>query len=397
MTRDKNEVGTPRASMEIAGGRDTVVDGLEGICPSCISVGFGYRDMCFDPSERSVGVSWRFGAEGFVDGDGGGGEMMRGYWREMEMGRDSGRDEDDEGDGEWRTYGEEKGGNKNRGCRRDVQSGRREKFRWRRIECRDQDQQEKLRGKRMREQSEPSLSFSPIQSGGEAALDLANKRDEERSLGFLHVYRRFCPVLNSAERKRKPNMEARWDSDSDSDHSGYLPTPCSQTTNPNKHPRLSLRGGAGSKGLAHGERVPKVIWFFAGGVGRAPTGKGLREWKEKARKKGESGKKEKVGFWGKIGLRMARKGKKRKHKIKEERKKHAEGAEGAEGVASGAQAADGDVAPGGSGGEAGAAPSNGEGAEGEGDAQEGAAINGSGSGSGRGSSSSDSSSSGRAE
>lgn len=388
--------------MEIPGGRDTLMNGLEGIWPSCISVGFGYRDICFDPSERSVGVSWRFGTESFVDGDGGSGEMMREHWREMEMGRDSGRSQDDEGDDdddddERRAYGEERGGNEKRGCRRDIQSERREHYRRTRIGCRDQDQQKKLNGRRMREQSEPSLSFSPIQSGVEAVLELANKRDDQRILIFLRVNHRFCLVLNSADLKRKSNLEAHWDSDLDSGSSSTLLTPCSQTTHLDRHPRLSLRGGAGPKGLGDNERVPRAIWFFAGGVGRAPTGKGLRQWKEKARKKGKSGKKEKVGFWGKIGLGTARKGKKRKQKIEREKKKHAEGTEGAEGAASGAQAADGDVAPEGSGGEAGAAPSNGEGAEGEANTQEGAASNGSGSGSGRGSSSSDSGSSGRAE
>lgn len=188
-----------------------------------------------------------------------------------------------------------------------------------------------------------------------------------------------------------------------------LPTPRCRATSPNIHPCPSLRGGAGTKRLGDDERVPKAIWFLAGGVGRAPTGKGLREWKEKARKKSEGRRKKSGGFWAKLGLGMGRKGKKRKQKTEEGRKGNSEGAGGAVdgtqasnggAVGGDAHGATGNVYPGVSGGESGAAPGDGGGARaGEGHTQRSAATHSSrsGSGSGSGSSGSGSSNSGRAE
>ena len=49
-------------------------------------------------------------------------------------------------------------------------------------------------------------------------------------------------------------------------------------------PILKLRGGAGaakSKRLDDDERVPPAVWFFAGKMGPPPTGKQLRDRREK--------------------------------------------------------------------------------------------------------------------
>lgn len=48
-------------------------------------------------------------------------------------------------------------------------------------------------------------------------------------------------------------------------------------------PELRLRGGASKKRLGDDERVPRLTWYFAGGVGKPPTGRELREWKRKDR------------------------------------------------------------------------------------------------------------------
>lgn len=80
-------------------------------------------------------------------------------------------------------------------------------------------------------------------------------------------------------------------------------------------PELRLRGGASTKRLPSNERVPRAVWFLAGGVGKPPTGRELREWKrqhkEQVKKKtGKDREKFWAGFWG--ALIGGRKGKKDK-------------------------------------------------------------------------------------
>lgn len=79
---------------------------------------------------------------------------------------------------------------------------------------------------------------------------------------------------------------------------------------------LRLRGGASTKRLPSNERVPRAVWFLAGGVGKPPTGRELREWKRQHReqvkkKTGKEREKFWAGFWGAlIGGRKAKKDKK---------------------------------------------------------------------------------------
>jgi len=386
--------------MDLVGDREKDAGSLVGIWPVRVVVGSGYRE--------SVGICGG-------DGGDGGWETMRNGRREMERGRGSGRDEDDDERG---RYGEDEGGNENRGRSRNSQSGRGENYRWR-LGCSGQNQQEEQKSRRKREQSELSSFVSPSPSGSEAGLKFAYMWDKEKSPGFLlPLGRRFCRVLDSAKGRLKSdptprrNSDSKSDSVSDSVSDVYrpipLPEPTSQPGNGSISPLLNLRGGAGSKRLDDDERVPKVIWYLAGGVGRAPTGKGLREWKEKARKKDRGRTKEKVGFWGKIGLGMIKKGKTRKQKIAKERKGSAGGgADGAQAAGGGVVRGDtwgdaGNVVPGGPKDEGGAAPGTGEGGpRGEGSGHGGAVSSGrgrgSGSGSGSGSSSSGSGNSGRTE
>ena len=52
-----------------------------------------------------------------------------------------------------------------------------------------------------------------------------------------------------------------------------------------KTPHSNLRGGLAKRvhlKLADDERVPKFIWYTAGGMGRSPTGKGVKDWKRRA-------------------------------------------------------------------------------------------------------------------
>lgn len=62
--------------------------------------------------------------------------------------------------------------------------------------------------------------------------------------------------------------------------------------------RLRLRGGASTKRLPSEERVPRSVWFLAGGLGKPPTGREMREWKRQDREqvKNKTGK-EKEKFW----------------------------------------------------------------------------------------------------
>lgn len=385
--------------MDLIGDREKNAGSLMGMWPVRLVVGSGYREkVCVCGG----------------DGGDGGWETKRNGVREMERGRGGGRDENDDDD-ERGSNGEDEGRKENRGCRRNTQSGRRENHRWR-PGCSGQDQQEEQRkSRRKREQSELSSFVSPSPSGSEAGLKLANRWDEERSPGFLlRLGCRVGPVLDSAKGRLKSDPNPRRKSDSVlvsySVSDAYRPFPLSEPTsqpgNDSISPRLNLRGGAGSKRLDDDERVPKVIWYLAGGVGRAPTGKGLREWKEKARKKDQGRTKEKVGFWGKIGLGMMKKGKTREQKIAKERKGGAEGgADGARAAGGGVVRGDtwgdaGNVVPGGPEGESGATPGTGEGGPaGEGSGHGGAVSSGRGrgSGSGGGSSGSGSGNSGRTE
>lgn len=63
-------------------------------------------------------------------------------------------------------------------------------------------------------------------------------------------------------------------------------------------PELHLRGGGFIKRLPSNERVPRLTWFLAGGVGKPPTGAELREWKRRDREylKKKTGK-PKEKFW----------------------------------------------------------------------------------------------------
>ncbi|MCJ1461923.1 hypothetical protein MMC07_000522 [Pseudocyphellaria aurata] len=66
---------------------------------------------------------------------------------------------------------------------------------------------------------------------------------------------------------------------------------------------LHLRGGASTKRLASNERVPKAVWYLAGGVGKPPTGRELREWKrnDQDHVMGRTGGKPKEEkFWSKL-------------------------------------------------------------------------------------------------
>ena len=79
---------------------------------------------------------------------------------------------------------------------------------------------------------------------------------------------------------------------------------------------LRLRSGASTKRLPSNERVPRAVWFLAGGVGTPPTGRELRQWKRKHREqvKNKIGKEREkfwAGFWGAlIGGRKSKKDKK---------------------------------------------------------------------------------------
>lgn len=73
-------------------------------------------------------------------------------------------------------------------------------------------------------------------------------------------------------------------------------TPNSPASANRRSGRLRLRGGGpfDVKRLGDDDRVPKHIWWLAGGVGRPPTGKGLKDWKRKdgERKEREGAKRE---------------------------------------------------------------------------------------------------------
>ena len=175
----------------------------------------------------------------------------------------------------------------------------------------------------------PWSSLSSSHSRLEPALQLAKASDEEGFQSFLlRLRRRFGLVHHPADGNLRSNRDARWDSEAESGScSRTLLLKCgSQNVDGSIDPRVNLRGGAGAKRLDDDERVPKMIWFFAGGVGRAPTGKGLRDWKEKAQQTERSRTKEKVGFWRKMGVGIGRRGKKQKQKNKGERKEGTDGA-----------------------------------------------------------------------
>lgn len=57
---------------------------------------------------------------------------------------------------------------------------------------------------------------------------------------------------------------------------------------PSPHPLPpALRGQRGNnkRRLPDNERVPKSVWYFAGGVGKPPTGAQMREWKRRDRER----------------------------------------------------------------------------------------------------------------
>lgn len=60
---------------------------------------------------------------------------------------------------------------------------------------------------------------------------------------------------------------------------------------------MNIRGGAGTRRLADDEHIPRTLWFFAGGVGRPPTGAEMRDWKRRDRE-WKAAHPEKAGFWG---------------------------------------------------------------------------------------------------
>lgn len=63
-------------------------------------------------------------------------------------------------------------------------------------------------------------------------------------------------------------------------------------------PELHLRGGGSIKRLPSNERVPRLTWFLAGGVGKPPTGAELRNFNRQDREylKEKTGK-SKEKFW----------------------------------------------------------------------------------------------------
>lgn len=82
---------------------------------------------------------------------------------------------------------------------------------------------------------------------------------------------------------------------------------------------LQLRGGGLLKRRPSKEKITRAVWFLAGGMGKPPTGRGLKEWKKKDREDliKKTGKPE-VGFWGDFerGLNGANKEKKEKKENK---------------------------------------------------------------------------------
>lgn len=103
-------------------------------------------------------------------------------------------------------------------------------------------------------------------------------------------------------------------------HPASLPPPAVM-----HEPELCLRGGGSIKRLPSHERVPRTLWFLAGGVGTPPTGKELREWKRRDREqvKAKTGK-AKEKFWAAFvralagGRKMKDKGKKKEEGPKTE-------------------------------------------------------------------------------
>lgn len=381
-------------------------------------VGFDLKGPVFDMGERErptislkgcdAGVCIRGGESGGCAGLEG--EMVVDGWSRWENrceGEEGEERKERVGDDRYLRDGEEEEGRtENERLNNETRVERRDRYGWM-IGSRFRSRREEQEGRQMREQSGPSSFFSSTHSRSESTSQMVKKPDEVDNLGAsLRLRRCLCRVLDSVEGKwvltadltsksefsRFEDMFSGSNSGSDSDsHSPVaLPDSTAHMAEGSMKSHLSLRGGAGSKRLDDDQRVPRVIWFFAGGVGRAPTGKGLREWKEKARNNNGDGRKEKVGFWGMIGLGKGRRGKKRKDKNREEKKKGAGGGEG------GAQGDAGDAAPGGSKGGAGTAP--GEGATGgRGDAKRSAAGETGGSGRGSSGSGSGSGSSGRTE
>lgn len=69
---------------------------------------------------------------------------------------------------------------------------------------------------------------------------------------------------------------------------------------------LHLRGGGLLKRRPSTEKIPHLVWYFAGGKGKPPTGRELKDWKKKDREAlvKKTGKPE-AGFWGDFGRGMS--------------------------------------------------------------------------------------------
>ena len=163
--------------------------------------------------------------------------------------------------------------------------------------------------------------------------------------------------LHDATRQRRRPSTRSWRSTRPEIHGANIQARDVHEGRENDVSRQHLRGGFAKRltlQIEDDERVPKFIWYTAGGMGRPPTGKGVKEWKrrheaQKAKEKADvkarntARKERKVkakrdnaegGFWKKF--RSDGKGKKLKKGKKGETPEEAK--EGEEGTAEGATA-----------------------------------------------------------